>query len=221
MCLVARRPRLPGGGIPHHITKRGHNRDEICRSIGDFIKFRQFMQEGCEEHELRVHAYVIMNNHFHLLATPATETALRCAVKWIAGAYTQWFNFKYRRTGTLWEGRYWASHVDSDQYFLNCSGYIELNPVRAGIVAQPGDYPWSSYRRNAADAPDGLITQHEVYLRLGPTERERTAAYQHLLVAGVQSDVVSFIRDATRSSTAINGLAFEEWHVDSKGECAK
>jgi putative transposase len=221
MGIVARQRRIPGQGIPHHITKRGHNRELICRRPSDFVKLRQLMREGCNQFELRVHAYVLMDNHFHLLATPSQEGTLSKVMKWVTGTYTQWFNFKYRQTGTLWEGRFWASQVDSEEYFFRCSFYIELNPVRAGIVARPETYPWSSYPHNSGQAHDSLVTEHDRYLQLGPTGTQRRAAYRGLVVAGVDPETVTYIREATRSVRTISAPGFLRWHEKQSPECAK
>jgi putative transposase len=178
------------------------------------------MLEGCSRHCLFVHAYVILDNHFHLLATPSQEGTLSEVMKAVTGTYTQWFNCKYQRTGTLWEGRYWAAQVDSEHYLMTCSSYIELNPVRAGKVEAPDAYPWSSYLHNAFSAGDPLITEHDAYLRLGSTAPEQKRAYRRLVQAGIDRETATYIRESTRTSTAISERGLLEWHGDRPVECA-
>lgn len=179
------------------------------------------MREGCSAHNVRVHAYVFMHNHFHLLATPDGAQALSRAMKWVTGTYSQWYNCKYRRSGTLWEGRYWAAQVDSEAYFLCCSSYVELNPVRAGIVAQPSDYLWSSCRCHALGATDPLVAQHEIYLRLGDSSGERASAHAQLLQAGLDWDTEFFIREATRAATSMSTGQFLRWKAKKSGGVCK
>ena len=129
---------------------------------------------------MSIHAYVFMTNHVHLLATPATAASLPKMLQAIGRVYVQYFNTVHRRTGTLWEGRYRAAIVDDERYLLTCMRYIELNPVRAGMVADPADYPWSSHRATAYGAMDRLITPHAEYRQLDGVATARRAAYREL-----------------------------------------
>ena len=124
-------------------------------------------------------------------------------MQWSMGKYTQWFNRRYRRTGSIWEGRYWATTVNSEAYFLRCACYIDLNPVRAGIVTEPGLYAWSSYRHYTTDICDALVSEHEVFRRLGASSIARSAAYEGLALSGIADEDVAFIRESTRTSRAI------------------
>jgi len=124
-------------------------------------------------------------------------------MQWSMGKYTQWFNRRYQRSGTIWEGRYWAATVTSEAYFLRCACYIDLNPVRAGVVTDPGDYPWSSYRHYSTEVSDSLVSEHELYARLGSSPSTRSAAYVSLARSGIADEEVAYIRESTRTSRAI------------------
>jgi putative transposase len=150
-----------------------------------------------------------MPNHVHLLLTPATAQSCGQLMKHISQLQAQYMNRTYKRTGALWEGRYRSSVVQSEGYLLTCYRYIELNPVRAGLVAVPHQYFWSSYRTNALNAPSGAITPHEEYLRLGATEAERKRAYADLVASGVDESALHDIRQATNSGEAIGDPAFQ------------
>jgi putative transposase len=151
-----------------------------------------------------------MTNHVHLLVTPETESSLSKTLQSIGRRYVQYFNFTYGRTGTLWEGRYKSTLIDSERYLLTCMRYIDMNPVRADMVAHPGDYPWSSYRANAQGSVDVLIARHELYHRLGRTDDERQSAYRQLFRAQVSKADVDAIRDATNKGWALGDSRFSE-----------
>jgi putative transposase len=145
---MPRKPRLFFPNQPVHIVKRGHNRDPIAARKTDYQYFVECLASACHEYGVALHAWVLMTNHIHLLASPATEESIPKMMQWLGGHYARYFNRCYRRTGSVWEGRYKTSLIDSDNYLLKCYRYIELNPVRAGMVNHPGQYPWSSYREN-------------------------------------------------------------------------
>ena len=166
---MARLPRYVIPGQPQHIIQRGNNRQVIFAAEADYRFFRDALVEAAAGHRLAIHAYVWMTNHVHLLATPAFEDSISKTLQSVGRRYVQYFNYTYKRSGTLWEGRYRATVVDSERYLLTLMRYIELNPVRAGMVAAPQDYPWSSYRRNAlgAGGPDAdWLTSHKEYMQL-------------------------------------------------------
>jgi len=146
---MPRKPRLFFPDQPVHIVKRGHNRDPIVARKADYQYFVQCLAAACREYDVALHAWVLMTNHIHLLASPGTEASIPRMMQWLGGHYARYFNRCYRRSGSLWEGRYKTSLIDSDAYLLKCYRYIELNPVRAGMVEHPRQYPWSSYRENA------------------------------------------------------------------------
>lgn len=180
---MARKPRYLLPRYPQHVIQRGNNRNVQFACERDYRFYLDKLGDACRQHGCRVHAYVLMTNHVHLLITPDSERSISKAIQSLGRHYVQYFNFFYGRTGTLWEGRYRATLVDSDGYLLTCYRYIEENPLRAGMVASPADYPWSSHRRNAMGAPDPLVYAHENYLALGSTENRRQQAYRGLFEA--------------------------------------
>ena len=169
---------------PQHIVVRGHNRDPIVARRIDYQTFVEFLDCAMTRYDLALHAWVLMTNHVHLLVTPGEQLCIPRAMQWLGSHYAQYFNKCYRRRGSLWEGRYKASLVDTDRYLLLCYRYIEMNPVRAGMVSTPGAYPWSSYRQNAegvgAGAPTPEISPHALFLALGRTDQQRQKVYRAL-----------------------------------------
>ena len=141
---MARHPRFVLPGHPQHVIQRGNNRNVIFAEDADYCIYMEKLGEACERFGCRIHAYVLMTNHVHLLITPETEQGISKAMQSLGRQYVQYFNYRYQRTGTLWEGRYKASLLDTTQYLLTCYRYIELNPVRACMVEQPAEYRWSS-----------------------------------------------------------------------------
>src|SRR6267154_3837360 len=153
---MARHGRYYISDQPLHVIQRGNNREAIFFANEDYTRYREWLLEAASEHKCAIHAYVLMTNHVHLLATPEDEGRLPKVMQSLGRRYVGYVNWAYQRTGTLWEGRYRAAPVDSDAYFLACCRYIELNPVRARTASDPRDYPWSSYRAHAFGAEDGL-----------------------------------------------------------------
>jgi putative transposase len=177
---MARLPRLDLPGIPQHIVQRGNDRQPCFADNADFLRYRQELGAAALKHGCALHAYVLMTNHVHLLVTPAEPGAASRMMQAIGRRYVASFNARYRRTGTLWEGRFKSALVDSEHYVLTCYRYIELNPVRAAMVARPGDYRWSSHDHNAHGVPDPRITPHPAYLALARDPAARQAAYRRL-----------------------------------------
>ena len=210
---MARLPRYVIPGQPQHIIQRGNNRQNIFAADGDYPFFRDALVEASDRHGLAVHAYVWMTNHIHLLATPGEEDSISRVFQSVGRKYVQYFNFTHKRSGTLWEGRYRATVVDSERYLLTVMRYIELNPVRADLVAHPRDYRWSSYGRNA-DGETGenadWLTPHREYRRLGRSPAERQAAYRQLFRAAVARDDLQAIRDCTHKGWALGSGRFSE-----------
>jgi putative transposase len=205
---LARLPRffLPGQSL--HVIQRGNNHEQTFFSDDDYRFYLRCLREASDEYRLSIHAYVLMTNHVHLLVTPETEFSLPKSMQSIGRRYVQYFNHAYGRTGTLWEGRYKCTMIDSERYLLTCMRYIELNPVRARMVEHPADYPWSSYLANAQGAPDGLIFPHSLYRRLGRTDDERQYAYRELIYEQIPVGDVEAIRDATNKAWALGDLRF-------------
>jgi len=161
---LPRKPRLFLPKQPQHIVVRGHNRDPILVREDNFRFLYQCLRDAAKLNGVAIHAWVFMHNHLHLLVTPATADSLPKTMQSVGRRYAQYFNRCYHRSGALWEGRYKAGLVDADRYLLSCYQYIELNPVRAGIVSQAEDYPYSSYAANALGKDDSMVTPHEVFL---------------------------------------------------------
>ena len=159
--------------------------------------------ECTRRHGVEVHAYVFMSNHVHLLATSAFPGAMGRAIQSLGRRYVSYFNYLHERTGTLWEGRYKSNLVTTDRYFLTCMKYVEMNPVRAGLVESPGSFLWSSYRFHADGKPDDLVTPHALYLGLGKSEASRRSAYRHLFDSGEDPEDLSLIRERIQTGWAL------------------
>lgn len=204
---MARLPRLAAAGFPHHVIQRGNDRQTVFREDADYARYLGWLREVAAAHGLHVHAYVLMPNHVHLLATPPTGDALSRAMQSLGRRYVRWFNDKYRRTGTLWEGRFRSTVIDADRYLLACSRYIELNPVRAGIVDSPELYRWSSYAHHAGVLVDPLVTDHPLVWALGNTPFERQLAYRRLFDLELTPEFVLSLRSATNRGRALGAFA--------------
>jgi putative transposase len=196
--------------MPQHVIQRGTNRSVIFGEPSDYALFAEYLMAACERYGCRVHAYVFMSNHVHLVVTPSVEGGVSHVMKLVGVRYVQYFNRKYRRTGTLWEGRYRASLIQLDRYLLTCYRYIELNPVRAGLAKRADDYRWSSYRTNALGDEDPLVTPHETYLGLGATADARRAGYRALVEDGLSNEAIDDIRRATNAGLVLGSKRFRD-----------
>jgi len=174
---MARLPRLVVPNQPHHVIQTGYNNQDVFLDQEDYQRFLEWLRSAAKTYKVAIHAYVLMPNHLHLLASPSDEDGLALMMQWIGRYYVPYFNQKYGRSGTLWKGRYKTSLIDAEHYFLLCCRYIEFNPVRNGLAGRPDDYPWSSYAHHAGLRPDGLVTDHAQYWALGNTPFQREAAY--------------------------------------------
>ncbi|HYP82373.1 transposase [Variovorax sp.] len=205
---MARLPRLTLPGYPHHVIQRGNNRQFIFVDRADREKMLALLGEHAARFEVAVHAYVLMDNHFHLLATPAGPTSLPQWMQSVGRQYVRYFNDRHGRSGTLWEGRYRSTLIQTDRYLLACMAYIDLNPVRAGIVAEARDFVWSSHAHYAGLRVDRLITPHPLYWTLGNTPFAREAAYADLVRAGVATADVRLLTEATLRGWAAGDADF-------------
>jgi putative transposase len=205
---MARLPRLTLPGYPHHVIQRGNNRQAIVASDADRRLLLDLFLSASREHDVAVHAYVLMDNHFHLLATPETERGLATMMQAVGRSYVRYFNQRTQRTGTLWEGRYRSTLVQADAYLLACMVYLDLNPVRAGLVDGPADYAWSSHRHYAGRVQDRLVTPHPLFWSLGNTPFAREQAYTELVAAGIPKDVEARLTDATLRGWAVGDAGF-------------
>jgi putative transposase len=193
---MPRRARLRTSGLPLHLIQRGNNRCDCFRGEGDYLVYLSCLKELARAFDCALHAYVLMTNHVHLLLTPGHSDGVSLLMKHLGQRFVQYVNRTYRRSGTLWEGRFRSSIVQERGYLLRCYRYIELNPVRAGMVRRPQDHEWSSYRANAGLAESQLITPHEEYLALGGCEKERGANYRRLFDADLDPADLEGIRAA-------------------------
>jgi len=218
---MARLPRYVIRGQRQHIIRRGNNRQAIFAAEADYRFFRDALVEAAGPHGLTIHAYVWMTNHVHLLASPEFEHSISKVLQSVGRRYVcSTSTIPYERSGTLWEGRYRATVVDSDRYLLTVMRYIELNPVRAAMAAHPRDYPWSSYGLDAlgAKGPNAdWIRAHEEYRRLGRTAADRQAAYRQLFRAAISPEDLSNIRECTHKGWALGGERYRE-QIEALGQ---
>ncbi len=201
---MARLARNVAAGQPHHVIQRGNNRQAIFVDDVDRRRYLDWLGEIASEHQLSVHAYVLMPNHVHLLLTPPTSESLSRAMQALGRRYVRWFNDRHERSGSLWEGRFRSNVIDSDRYLLTCSRYIELNPVRAGLVGDPGHYRWSSYAHHVGVRIDHLISDHALMWGLGNTPFERQNAYQRLFEVALTTDDLDLLRKAANRGRNIS-----------------
>ena len=206
---MPRRSRHYISGRPYHLVQRGNNREACFIELEDYRFYLALWREVSRRYDTAVNAYCPMTNHIHFLATPGQPDSLSNTMRVVGSRYAQHINRKYRRTGTLWEGRHKASLVKSERYLLNCYRYIELNPVRAGMVNGPEEYSWSSYRANAGNEPAWLVP-HDEYLRLGSDRTERSAAYRALFRYGIDEDDLHAIRKASHYNQPLGDRRFRQ-----------
>ena len=207
---MARKPRFTLVGVPQHVIQRGNNREPCFHGVEDCQHYLGDLRDAAGRNHCRVHAYVLMTNHVHLLVTPMQEHGVSHLMQDIGRQYVRYVNRTYRRTGTLWEGRYKASLIDSDAYLLTCMRYIELNPVRARMVDHPGAYRWSSYPANAQGEVSALLTPHPVYVQLGTDAGVRQHAYRELFRHHLDDDLLHAVRDALNQELVLGREDFKD-----------
>lgn len=207
---MPRKPRFTLPGIPQHVIQRGNNRDPCFLAEQDYRRYLEDLQASAENQFCRIHAYVLMTNHVHLLVTPMKEYGIGEMMQALGRRYVYYFNKTYRRTGTLWEGRFKASLVDSEPYLLTCMRYIELNPVRANMVNHAGEYKWSSYGANAQGRGDALLSPHPLYTVLGESVADRQHAYRELFRHHLDNALLHDIRDALNHELVLGRSYFKD-----------
>ena len=207
---MPRQPRYFLSDYPQHIVIRGVNKQDTFFEPDDYEHFKRTLGYAVEKYGCAIHAYVLMTNHVHLLATPSHERSIPKVIQAIGRSYVQSLNRKYERTGTLWQGRYKSCLVQDDHYFLTCQRYIELNPVRAEIVRHPRDYRWSSYHYHAEGKSDPLLTPHSLYQRLGGTATARQQAYRALFRHHLSGETLDTIREATNKAWVLGSDKFKD-----------
>jgi putative transposase len=207
---MARLPRLTIPGYPHHVIQRGNNRQPIFATDEDYRELLALLEEHARAAGVAVHAYVLMSNHVHLLATPETADGIPQMMQAVGRRYVRFFNRRQARTGTLWEGRYRSTIIQAERYLLACMVYIDLNPVRAGMVDAPESYPWSSHGHYVSGRPDRLVTPHPIWWELGNTPFAREAAYRELVHAGLSGAQQQALTDSALRGWALGDAAYVE-----------
>lgn len=206
---MARLPRLYLPGCAQHVIQRGNNREACFYADADYKAYLSFLKDAAAKYQVAIHAFVLMTNHVHLLVTPQDAQGVSRMMQAQGRKYVQYFNYTYGRSGTLWEGRFKSTVVDADNYLLTVYRYIELNPVRAGMVEHAADYPWSSYQGNAIGKPIQLLTPHPLYLNLGTTVAERQSAYRALFTGLMPVHDIAAIRHATNKAWVLGDEHFK------------
>jgi len=206
---MARLARISPKDISIHIIQRGNNRQDCFGSDNDHAAYAAWLKESSIKYSVHIHAWVMMTNHVHLLCTPRRENGVSQMMQAMGRQYVRYFNNKYKRTGTLWEGRYKSCLVQSETYLLEVYRYIEMNPVRAGIVSSPDEYHWSSYQINALGKLSDLCTPHPVYLQLGRDLKDCCKRYQELFSHRINNTgIFEQIRSATNKSMVVGNDQF-------------
>ena len=205
---MPRKPRMYLPDVTCHVIQRGNNREASFFTRQDYLFYLSCLGDACRRYHVAVHAYVLMTNHVQLLMTPEDQEGISRAMQSIGRRYVQYINKQYQRCGTLWESRHKASLVDAERYLLSCYRYIELNPLAANMVKHPGDYPWSSYCHNAFGHKNPIITQHDLYRRLGTTEEERRSRYRALFLTSLADEDIHTIRSASLFSMPVGDARF-------------
>ena len=205
---MARLARVSVPGYPYHVIQRGNNRQRIFTSDADRVVMCDLLSENATRFEVAIHAYVLMDNHFHLLLTPSTADGLPRMMQALGRKYVRHFNDAHQRSGTLWEGRYKSALVQTERYLMACMVYLDLNPVRAGLVSRPLDYPWSSHAHYVGARIDRLITPHALVWELGNTPFDRESRYRELVQAGVSERQRAVLGQAVTNGWVIGDDSF-------------
>ena len=217
---MVRQCRMDIAGLPQHIVQRGNDRQPCFYTPDDYAHYLSMLRESSLRYGVAIHAYVLMTNHVHLLVTPATQGAVSRMMQHLGRQYVSYVNARYRRTGTLWEGRFKSCLVDTDAYVLACHRYIELNPVRAWMVARPEDYEWSSHRSTAYQATSPLLTPRGSYLALSPNPLERAGRYRALFDNALADAQIEEIRIYLQQQRAWGSEKFQKAIAALLGRCS-
>lgn len=205
---MARLPRLTLTGVPHHVVLRGNNLQAIFLDDIDRQTWLALLAEYAPREQVHVHAYVLMDNHLHLLLTPQQEGGLPRLMQSLGRTYVRRFNQRHQRTGTLWEGRYRCTVLDPEHHLLPCMVYIDLNPVRAGLVQVAQAYPWSSHAHYIGRRHDKWLTPHPLLWTLGNTPFAREAAYAQTVERGISAAQVQALTEAALKGWVLGDAAF-------------
>jgi putative transposase len=203
---MSTRRRVRIAGLTQHVLNRGNNRCDIFRADRDYAFFLLALRVAALRYQVEIHSYALMTNHFHLVVTPRQATAVSMAMQVAGSKYVGYFNRRYARTGTLFVGPFKSMFIESETYWFTCMRYVEMNPVRAGIVADPADYRWSSYRANALGIADELLVPHSLYMALGESAASRQRSWREMSREALPSDQLFEIRDATRREGVLSDV---------------
>jgi putative transposase len=201
MTMAPRRRFIPG--VSHHIRHRGNNRCDVFTDDNDRLQFLALLGKCARQRGVAIHGYVLMTTHMHAVLTGSDAESVPRMMQSLGRSYVRYFNEKHRRTGTLWEGRYWAGLIHDERYWLTCLRYVEMNPVAARMVSSPEAYPWSSYHAHAGGRSDALLTLHPLYLQLGSDAASRSANWAAICGQPIAETDLAEIRTATRRGTSV------------------
>lgn len=207
---MPRQPRLELPGLPMHVTQRGVNRCAIFLDDEDRHHYRRLLRDACIKHDVAVHAFVLMDNHVHLLLSSQQAGCVSLAMRYVGQSHVQAFNARHGRSGGLWQGRFKSCLVDSERYLLSVLRYIELNPVRAAMVACAEEYRWSSVHTHLGQANDPLLTPHPAYLAMGVDAPSRGRAWRDWLKVGVSGEDMATIRQHLAQERALGDTRFQQ-----------
>ncbi|WP_417539511.1 transposase [Marinobacter sp.] len=205
---MPRRPRLEIVGLPHHVVQRGVDRQAVFFDRECYLAYLQILSGYAGHLEVSVHSWCLMTNHVHLLVTPLSPGSLSRLMQNLNRLYVQRINARFQRTGHLWAGRFKASVVSNERYLLSCMRYIELNPVRAGMVSHPEAYPWSSWHANVGARRSLLVSPHSEYLALGSGESDRHKRYRAIVLQHEDEQLTTQLREATQQNAAFGSARF-------------
>ncbi|WP_428718242.1 transposase [Undibacterium curvum] len=208
---MARLPRLVIPSALHHVVQRCHEGVQLFRDEQDYLQFLSWLRQGAHQFHVAIHAYVLMPDHVHFLLTPADAEGLGRLLQWLGRYYVPYYNRKYLRMGSLWQGRYKATVLEAENYFLPCSIFVESNPVRAGLVEDAAAYPWSSYQHHVGQRIDPVLSDHPIFWALGNTPFQREANYKELMAQSLSKSVMDQLRHATQHAWALGS----ETYVDA------
>jgi len=207
---MPRKPRFYMPGVPAHIVQRGNCRQAVFFDGNDYQSYLNWLVEGAIKYGCAIHAYVLMTNHIHLIMTPESKDSISKTIQYVGRHYVTYVNATYGKSGTLWEGRHKGCIINSEQYLLSCMRYIELNPVRAGMVKRPIEYRWSSYAANATGKVDKVLKHHELYLALGVRQDTRSHNYRELFRQALEPEQVHDIRTTVQTGTPLGNDRFRQ-----------
>ena len=207
---MSRKPRFNLVGVPQHVIQRGNNREPCFYSEDDYCRYLADLKEAALKNNCAIHSYVLMTNHVHLLVTPFSDHGVSHMMQDLGRKYVRYINHVYKRTGTLWEGRYKSSLIDSHKYLFTCMRYIELNPVRASMVSHPSEYRWSSYACNAVGEVNSLISKHVLYTELANSKSKRLYVYRELFANHLDKSDIHSIRETLNQELVLGRDDFKE-----------